>query len=148
MEKCPREANPECREKLTFQRVFVAVSCRQPTPTLFSPASSAELPLHRAGSTHGKIENGTQKKLPSHTDIMEKKKKNKRLEKKKKDWNMDTPSETTARCLHRWATGDWCSKYFLLPWRNTSICGLLLLEMTTNTLKDFKTIMVKTLWVV
>lgn len=61
---------------------------------------------------------------------------------------MDIPSEAAGRCQHTQAIGNWCSRGFLLLWRNTSICGLLLLEMTMNTFKGFKTMMAKTLWVV
>lgn len=57
----------------------------------------------------------------------------------------DTPSETAGSCEHRKATGDWCFRGFVLPCRNVSVCGYLLVEEEINSLQDFRTTMAKPL---
>lgn len=101
MEKCPREANPECRGKQTFQKVFVAISCRAATPTLFSPASSAEPPSTEQGAPVEKQTMGDRKNCPA-IQMQGRSSQEKEI----KDRDMDTPSETAGRCVHRQVIGD------------------------------------------
>lgn len=68
----PKGSKPRMQRKANVSKsVCGQISCREPTPTLFSPAGSAEPPFTEQ-STCGKTENGRQKELSSHTEVSKK----------------------------------------------------------------------------
>lgn len=115
------------------------MSCRQPTPSWFFPACSAEPCSTEEGAPVKKKENMRQKELSLHADIREKKfgEGGRQI--------TDSPSETAGSCGPRWAIRDWSFRGFVLPRRNTSIYSYLLVEEEINTLQNFRITVAKTL---